>query len=136
MVKEVIDVKMKWYQYIPTLTLQPQFRKIMKKFIYIPNFLAVVAGLLRGESFEGRLYIDQQTHVLTLKLWNRRSPKNTRYRKVGDTDYGGLWRSAKHLLWREKFPLSMGTGRILSAMEADKHQAKQTMVDEYIMDNA
>ena len=108
----------------------------MKKFIFIENFLAVVAGLLRGESFEGRLYIDQQTHVLTLKLWNRRSPKNARYRKVGDTDYGGLWRSAKHLFWREKFPLSMGTGRILSAMEADKHQAKQTMVDEYIIDNA
>jgi hypothetical protein len=110
--------------------------KIMKKFIYIPDFLAVVAGLLRGESFEGRLYIDQQTHVLTLKLWNRKAPKNTRYHKVCDTDFGSLWRSAKHLLWREKFPLSMGSGRILSAMEADKHQAKQAVVDEYIIDNA
>ena len=110
--------------------------KIMKKFIYIPNFLAVVAGLLRGESFEGRLYIDQQTHVLTLKLWNRKAPKNTRYHKVSDTDFGSLWKSAKHLLWREKFPLSMGSGRILSAMEADKHQAKQAVVDEYIIDNA
>ena len=102
----------------------------MKKFIFIPDFLAVIAGLLRGESFEGRLYIDQQTHVLTLKLWNRKAPKNTRYRKVGDTDYGSLWKSAKHLLWREKYPLSMGTGQMLTAMERDKDQAKQTLVDE------
>ena len=67
---------------------------------------------------------------------NKDIKKNTSYRKVGDTDYGSLWKSAKHLLWREKFPLSMGTGRILSAMEADKHQAKQAVVDEYIIDNA
>ena len=60
----------------------------MKKFVYIPNFLAIVAGLLRGESFEGRLYIDRETHVLTLKLWNRMAPKSPKYRKTGDTDYG------------------------------------------------
>ena len=56
--------------------------------------------------------------------------------KVGDTDYGSLWKSAKHLLWREKYPLSMGTGQMLTAMERDKDQAKQTLVDEYILDNA
>ena len=58
----------------------------MKIFIYIPNFLAIIAGLLRGESFEGRLFIDKKTHVLTLKLWERKAPKYTSYRKVGDTD--------------------------------------------------
>ena len=108
----------------------------MKKFIYIPGFLAIVAGLLRGESFEGRLFIDKQTHVLTLKLWKRKTPKYYNYNKVAETDYGSMWKSDKHLLWREKFPLSMGSGRILSAMEADKHQAKQAVVDEYIIDNA
>ena len=89
----------------------------MKKFIYIPDFLAIVAGLLRGESFEGRLFIDKDTHVLTLKLWKRKAPKNTNYSKV-------------------RYPLSMGMGSMLSAMEADKNQAKQAIVDEYIMDNA
>ena len=90
----------------------------MKKFIYIPDFLAIVAGLLRGESFEGRLFIDQDTHVLTLKLWKRKAPKNSNYSKVSDTDYGSLWKSEKHLLWREKYPLSMGMGSMLTAMEA------------------
>lgn len=108
----------------------------MKKFIYIPKFLAIIAGLLRGESFEGRLFIDKETHVLTLKLWNRKAPKYTSYNKVGDTDYGSVWKSGKHLLWREKLPLSMGTGRMLSAMERDKDQAKQAVVDDYIIDNA
>jgi len=117
----------------PSLTLND---KIMKKFIYIPNFLAIIAGLLRGESFEGRLFIDKETHVLTLKLWNRKAPKYTSYNKVGDTDYGSVWKSGKHLLWREKLPLSMGTGRMLSAMERDKDQAKQAVVDDYIIDNA
>ena len=55
----------------------------MKIFIYIPNFLAIIAGLLRGVSFEGRLFIDKKTHVLTLKLWNRKAPKYTSYNKVG-----------------------------------------------------
>ena len=108
----------------------------MKKFIYIPGFLAIVAGLLRGESFEGRLFIDKETHVLTLKLWKRKAPKNTSYNKVAETDYGSMWKSEKHLLWREKLPLSMGTGHMLSAMERDKDQAKQAVVDDYIIDNA
>jgi hypothetical protein len=30
----------------------------------------------------------------------------------------------------------MGTGQMLTAMERDKDQAKQTLVDEYILDNA
>ena len=106
----------------------------MKKFIYIPNFLAIVAGLLRGESFEGRLYIDKETHVLTLKLWNRTAPKHANYRKTGDTDYGTMWKSDKHLLWREKYPLSMGLDRILTAMEADKNQAQQNVVTDYIIE--
>ena len=107
----------------------------MKKIIYIPNFLAVVAGLLRGESFEGRLYIDKETHVLTLKLWNRTAPKSPKYRKTGDTDYGTMWKSDKHLLWREKYPLSMGLDRILTAMEADKNQAQKTVVTDYIIES-
>ena len=107
----------------------------MKKLIYIPNFLAILAGLLRGESFEGRLYIDKETHVLTLKLWNRMAPKSPKYRKTGDTDYGTMWKSDKHLLWREKYPLSMGTDRILTAMEADKNQAQQSVVDDFINGN-
>ena len=107
----------------------------MKKFIYIPNFLAIVAGLLRGESFEGRLFIDKDTHVLTLKLWNRTAPKSPKYRKTGDTDYGGLWKSDSHLLWREKYPLSMGLDRILTAMEADKNQAQKNVVTDYIIES-
>ena len=102
----------------------------------IVDALRIIAGLLRGETFEGKLYLDRETHVITFKAWNRTAPKNSKYRKVGDTDFGSLWKSARHLLWREKFPLSMGSGRILSAMEADKHQAKQAVVDEYIIDNA
>ena len=109
---------------------------IMKKYIMIVDALRIIAGLLRGETFEGKLYLDKETHVLTFKAWNRRVPKNVSYRKVGDTDYGSLWKSAKHLLWREKYPLSMGTGQMLTAMERDKDQAKQTLVDEYILDNA
>ena len=107
----------------------------MKKFVYIPNFLAIVAGLLRGESFEGRLYIDRETHVLTLKLWNRMAPKSPKYRKTGDTDYGSLWKSDRHLLWREKYPLSMGTDSILTAMEADKNQAQKNVVTDYIIES-
>ena len=106
----------------------------MKKSVNIPNYLALVTRLKRGESFEGRLFIDKDTHVLTLKLWNRTAPKSPKYRKTGDTDYGGLWKSDSHLLWREKYPLSMGTDRILTAMEADKNQAQRAVVTDYIIE--
>ncbi len=107
----------------------------MKKFIFVVNAIELVARLLAGESIEGKLYIDKDTHVLTFKAWNRTAPKNSKYRKTGDTDYGSLWKSGKHLLWREKLPLSMGLDRILTAMEADKNQAQQSVVDDYINEN-
>ena len=107
----------------------------MKKFIFVVNAIELIARLLAGESFEGKLYIDKDTQVLTFKAWNRKAPKYTRYRKTGDTDYGGLWKSDRHLLWREKFPLSMGLDRILTAMEADKNQAQKNVVTDYIIES-
>ena len=106
----------------------------MKKFIFVVNAIELVARLLAGESIEGKLYIDKDTHVLTFKAWNRTAPKNSKYRKTGDTDFGSLWKSDRHLLWREKLPLSMGLDRMLTAMEADKNQAQKNLVDEYIFD--
>ena len=107
----------------------------MKKFIFVVNAIELIARLLAGESIEGKLYIDKDTHVLTFKAWNRKAPKYTKYRKTGDTDYGGLWKSDRHLLWREKYPLSMGLDRILTAMEADKNQAQKTVVTDYIIES-
>ena len=107
----------------------------MKKFIFVVNAIELIARLLAGESIEGKLYIDKDTQVLTFKAWNRKAPKNTKYRKTGDTDYGGLWKSDRHLLWREKFPLSMGLDRILTAMEADKNQAQKNVVTDYIIES-
>ena len=106
----------------------------MKKFIFIINALEIVAGLLRGEKFEGVLFWDKETRCITFKAWNRTAPKHAKYRKTGDTDYGAIWKSDRHLLWREKFPLSMGLDRILTAMEADKNQAQKTVVTDYIID--
>ena len=105
----------------------------MKKFIFIVNAIELIVRLMAGESIEGKLYIDKDTHVLTFKAWNRTAPKNPKYRKTGDTDYGSMWKSDKHLLWREKYPLSMGLDRILTAMEADKNQAQQNVVTDYII---
>ena len=107
----------------------------MKKFIFIVNAIELVARLLAGESIEGKLYIDKDTQVLTFKAWNRTAPKNTKYRKTGDTDYGSIWKSGRHLLWREKYPLSMGMDRILKAMEADKNQAQKNVVTDYIIES-
>ena len=107
----------------------------MKKFIFIVNAIELVARLLAGESIEGKLYIDKNTQVLTFKAWNRTAPKNIKYRKTGDTDYGTMWKSDKHLMWREKYPLSMGTDRILRAMEADKSQAQKNVVTDYIIES-
>ena len=107
----------------------------MKKFIFIVNAIELIVRLLAGESIEGKLYIDKDTHVLTFKAWNRTAPKHAKYRKTGDTDYGAIWKSDRHLLWREKYPLSMGLDRILTAMEADKNQAQKTVVTDYIIES-
>ena len=104
----------------------------VKKYIEIPE--EILVALAEGKYVEGSLHRDKDTHVLTFKAWNRTAPKHAKYRKTGDTDYGAIWKSDRHLLWREKFPLSMGLDRILTAMEADKNQAQNTVVTDYIID--
>ena len=106
----------------------------MKKFIFIVNAIELIARLLAGESIEGKLYIDKDTHVLTFKAWNRKSPKHVKYYKLGETDYGSVRKSDKHLEVREKYPLSLGLDGVLTAMERDKNQAQKMVVTDYIID--
>ena len=87
----------------------------MKKFIFIINALEVIAGLLRGEKFEGVLYLDKETHVLTFKAWNRRAPKYKKTRKLCDLDGGWLGETNRHIVRYEKQP----NGQRQSSVEGD-----------------
>ena len=121
--------------YSDTNLHSPNNDKIMKKFIFIINALEVIAGLLRGETFEGKLYLDKETHVLTFKAWNRRAPKYKKTRKLCDLDGGWLGETSRHIVRYEKFAKSLGLPQILSQMDNDNRQSKEMLVDIAIIDN-
>ena len=108
----------------------------MKKFIFIINALEIIAGLLRGEKFEGVLYLDKDTRLLTFKAWNRKAPKYYKEKKVADLDFGFVGETEKHITRHEKFPKVMGTESILNAMDRDNIQSQAAVVDREIVDNA
>ena len=108
---------------------------IMKKYILIVDALRIIAGLLRGETFEGKLYLDKETHVLTFKAWNRRAPKYKKPRKLCDLDGGWLGETNRHIVRYEKFAKSLGLPQILRQMDNDNRQSKEMLVDIAIIDN-
>ena len=108
---------------------------IMKKYILIVDALRIIAGLLRGETFEGKLYLDRETHVLTFKAWNRRAPKYKKTRKLCDLDGGWLGETNRHIVRYEKFAKSLGLPQILRQMDNDNRQSKEMLADIAIIDN-
>lgn len=108
----------------------------MKKFIFIINAIDVVAGLMRGQKYEGVLFLDKETHVLTFKPWNRKAPKRYRERKIRDLDFGWLGESEQHIVRHERFPKRSGFMQILQLMDDDNHQSKLAMVDRHIIETA
>lgn len=106
----------------------------MKKFIFVIDAIKLIMRLKAGERIEGVLFFDKEAQVVTFKAWNRTAPKHRKERKIADLDYGWIGLTDKHITRREKFPLSMGLGAVMSAMERDNNQSKQAVVDEYIID--
>ena len=101
----------------------------------IVDALRIVAGLLRGETFEGKLYLDRETHVITFKAWNRTAPKHKKSRKLTDLDSGWLGETSKHIVKYEKFAKSLGLNTILRQMDNDNRQAKERLVDIAIVES-
>ena len=62
----------------------------MKKFVFIVNALEIIAGLLRGERYEGVLFWDSEAGRITFKAWNRKAPKYYKQKKICDLDGGWL----------------------------------------------
>ena len=107
----------------------------MKKFIFIINALEIIAGLLRGEKFEGVLYWDRDMHRITFKAWNRKAPKHYKQKKICDLDGGWLGESEKHIVRHEKFAKNLGLDNILNMMEHDHRQSKEALEDKDIMES-
>ena len=99
----------------------------MKKFIFIINALEIIAGLLRGEKFEGVLFWDKETRCITFKAWNRTAPKYQKQKKICDLDGGWLGETDKHIVRHEKFAKSLGMGSILTLMDRDHRQSKDAL---------
>lgn len=107
----------------------------MKKFIFIINALEIIAGLLRGERYEGVLFWDKEAGRITFKAWNRKAPKYYKQKKICDLDGGWLGETDKHIVRHEKFAKSLGLDNILTQMEHDHHQSSRALVERYIIES-
>ena len=66
----------------------------MRKYIFILNVLDIMAGLMKGKRFEGVLYMDKNTGLLTFKPYNRKAPKRSRDVLVAKLPWGWVKESA------------------------------------------
>ena len=107
----------------------------MKKFVFIVNALDILAGLLRGERFEGVLFWDKEAGRITFKAWNRNAPKNYKQKKICDLDGGWLGESEKHIVRHEKFAKNLGLANILTQMEHDHQQSTGALVERFVTES-
>ena len=101
----------------------------MRKYVMILDALRIIEGLLRGESFEGKIYLDRDTHMITFKAWNRKAPKHQKTKKLADLDCGWMGETTLHIVKYEKFAKNLGLRTILGMMDNDNRQAKETLED-------
>ncbi len=128
--KEVTSVKMA----NSDTTFTHKFRKIMKKFIFIVDFVEIIVRLLRGESIEGRLYFDKGKKRLTFQPWYRKTPRNSTQKKICDLDGGYLAETDKHIVRHEKFPISLGVKGIMGLLRRDQEQTVDALTDRELID--
>jgi len=110
-------------------------RKIMKKFIFIIDFLVIVVRLMKGESIEGRLFYDKENKRITFQPWYRKSPKNKKQHKLCDLDGGWLGESDLHIVRHEKFPKSLGLKKIIDLFRRDEEQTREALENKDVIDH-
>ena len=106
----------------------------MRKYIFILNVLDIMSGLLKGKRYEGVLYMDKNTRLLTFKPYNRKAPKNAKDVLVAKLPWGWVKESDMRLKRHTSMPKDMTFAEKLAILDQENKLAKEALMKQELLD--
>ena len=100
----------------------------MRKYIFIQNVLDILSGAKKGKRFEGVLYMDKNTGLLTFKPYFRKTPKNAKDVLVAKLPWGWVKESAKRTKRHTSMPKDMTFAEKLAILDKENKLAKEALM--------
>ena len=100
----------------------------MRKYIFILNVLDIMAGLMKGKRFEGVLYMDKNTGLLTFKPYNRKAPKHSKDVLVAKLPWGWVKESVCRTKRHTSMPKDMTFAEKLAILDQENKLAKEALM--------
>ncbi|MBR1411435.1 MAG: hypothetical protein IJ580_10105 [Prevotella sp.] len=104
----------------------------IKKYIEIPEESLV--GLSEGRFVEGSLHRDKDTGRIVFNAYRRTSKRRKKDILLAELEHGWLKESAKRVKFYCALKKSIGTARIIAAMEREQRAACGHLIDREIID--
>lgn len=106
----------------------------MRKYIFIMDVLDIMSGLLKGKRYEGVLYVDKNTRLLTFKPYFRKAPKNAKDVLVAKLPWGWVKESAMRLKRHTSMPKDMTFAEKLAILDQENKLAKEALMKQELLD--
>ena len=104
----------------------------VKKYIEIPE--EILVRLAEGKFVEGSLHRDTTTGRIVFNAYNRKSKNRKKDMLLASLEHGWLKESAKCIKFYCALKKSIGTARIIAALEREQRIAAGHLVDREIID--
>ena len=100
----------------------------MRKYIFILNVLDIMTGLLKGNRYEGVLYMDKNTRLLTFKPYNRKAPKHRKDVLLAKLPWGWVKESSRRTKRHTSMPKELTFAEKLAILDQENKLAKEALM--------
>lgn len=100
----------------------------MRKYIFIQNVLDILSGAKKGKRFEGVLYMDKNTGLLTFKPYFRKTPKRSKDVLVAKLPWGWVKESSMRLKRHTSMPKELTFAEKLAILDQENKLAKEALM--------
>ena len=104
----------------------------VKKYIEVPE--EILVGLAEGKYVEGSLHRDKTTGRIVFNVYNRKPYKRKKDKLLASLEHGWLKESTKCIKFYCALKKSIGTARVIAALERENRVAVGHLVDREIVD--
>ena len=106
----------------------------MRKIVFIQNVLDILSGAKKGKRFEGVLYMDKNTGLLTFKPYFRKTPKRSKDVLVAKLPWGWVKESSMRLKRHTSMPKDMTFAEKLAILDQENKLAKEALMKQELLD--
>lgn len=106
----------------------------MKKYIFLLDAIKLLAMLASGKRVQGVIFIDQNTGRLTFKPYYSRSLHGENDVLVKVLEHGWVKESPKRIKVYDSLPKKVGTVRMMSILDREMKEVKETLIDRELIE--